>query len=406
MTLTSTLEQMNRGETLVIFSTSATESLMESAPSQREFERDGKSVLELKNVPVFRSGSFRDSIGMPHEFDTFAMESMVRNFDHLMAQKILTDIPVRRGHRGPFTNRMDELVGYVTAMRTEDRTAPHDGNEYTYLLADFEILDTGAQDKIKSGLWRNRSAEIGTYYDNRENEYGPAFLGVAYVDIPAVEGLNGFSKEAPQNVHFMMEDYTMTGVATPPGVANLNGTGAHAQQGAAPQFSFSLGGQKGITDFAAVQTYIETIEASNVELGNQVTSLTTERDELKAFKSGLFELEKDQFVTDLIKANKVLASQKDGLIALAKSLNDEQYEAWKSSYGEMPSQEVLGNYGHQSQEPSHRDKNSEDADAQKILFEQNKRTIEILKGAGQSDEKIKKSEAYAACVAHDSNFTL
>ncbi|USH45010.1 scaffolding protein [Gordonia phage Camerico] len=393
MTLTSTLGKLGEKESLVVF---AGESLLaeNTTQTQKMFERDGNSILKLENVPVFRSGSFRDSMGFPHEFDDFAMDSMVRNFDHLYNQEILKDIPVRQGHRGPFTNRMAELVGYVIGMRTEKRTAPHDGKEYTYLLADFEILDNEAQGKIKSGLWRNRSAEIGTYVDNRDNEYGPAFLGVAYVDIPAVEGLNGFSRESSDNVHFMMEDQ-MTGVATPP----VPGTPA------APQFSFELGGQKGITDFAAVQNYISQIEAANVELGNQVTSLTTERDDLKGFKDGLFELEKTSFVEQLVKDGKVLAPQKDALISLAKSLSDDQYETWKGSYENVAKQDILENHGGQSQEKTHRDSGDDNKDAAAIAFEQDKKMLRIL-SSNMTEDALKNTEAYASAVAYDSNFSL
>lgn len=380
------------GDTIVMFQV---DEFSENNQKQviSRFERDGKSVMSVKNVPVFRSGTFRDSIGYQHEFDDFAMEQMVRNYDHLKAQKIFADVPVRNGHPSPFRSRMQELVGYVVAMRTDKRTAPHDGNEYTYLIADFEILDSDAQKNVDSGLWRNRSSEIGTYVDNRENEYGPAFLGVAYVDIPAVEGLNGFSKsDTEDNVHFIMEDQKMSGVPTPPKPGNDK------------PFAFSLGGQTGITDLAAVQEYINKIETERDDFSNKVNELTTERDSLAQFKANLVDAERSAFVTSLIDDGKVLASQKDSLIALAKALPDDQFETWKGSYEHVGKQDILGNHGNQgSTKPN--SGSETDEDKAKAEFEDNKIIVRALCGR-MTEDKVKETAAYKAVIAHDPTFTL
>ncbi|AKC02933.1 head maturation protease [Gordonia phage GordDuk1] len=362
-------------------------------PQLSVFERDGKKVLGIKDVPVFRSGNFRDSMGFPHEYDGEAMRLMVSNFDHLRAQKIFSDVPVRNGHPSPFRSRMQELVGYVVGLRTEDRTAPHDGNVYTYLLAEFEILDESAQEKIESGLWRNRSSEIGVYHDNREIEYAPAFLGVAYVDIPAVEGLNGFSKDENDDVHFIMED-NMSGAITPP-----------LPKGNEP-FSFTLGKQNGITDGAAVQEYINQIENENEKFTKQVTDLTTENTALKEFQTKVITAEREDFVSSLIDGGKVLASKKDSLIALAKGLNEDQFEAWKDSFEDTPAKEILGSYGNQE---SNKPAAGSEPSAEEIAeseFEANKRVVSALANSGMSLDNVKATTAYKSVVAHDSTFTL
>ncbi|AKL88182.1 hypothetical protein GMA3_5 [Gordonia phage GMA3] len=360
--------------------------------SLSRFDRGDKSILAVKDVPVFRSGSFRDSMGFPHEFDDYAMESMVRNYDHLKAQGIFSDVPVRNGHPSPFRSRMQELVGYVTAMRTEKRTAPHDGSEYTYLIADFEIIDDDAQKNIESGLWRNRSSEIGTYVDNRENEYGPAFMGVAYVDIPAVEGLNGFSKaddRSDEKVHFIMEDQKMGDIITPP------------KPGEKTPFSFSLGGQDGITDGKAVQEYINKIESERDDFQSNLKKVTTERDRLQEFRDNIVNSEREDFVTSLVDSGKVLAPQKEQLVELAKGLSPEQFETWKGSYENVATQEVLENHGNSGQQ-----KPNQNADDQaRKDYEDDVNTVKILFGKMDA-EKVKSTEAYKRVLEYDPKFVL
>jgi hypothetical protein len=83
----------------------------------------------------------------------------------------------------------------VNALRAEVRPHPVTGSNHSYLLASYNISDPVAAMKVEKKLFRNRSAEVGTYVDNDEAEYGPALMGFAYVDIPAIEGLN-FGKRA------------------------------------------------------------------------------------------------------------------------------------------------------------------------------------------------------------------
>lgn len=363
-----------------------------SKPFFSYFENEaGDKILSVKDLPVFRSGTFRDSMGFPHEYDGDSMRLMVSNFDHLKAQNIFPDVPVRNGHPSEFRSRTQELIGYVVALRTEDRKGPHDGGDYTYLLADVEIIDTEAQSKISSGLWRNRSSEIGLYLDNRDIEYAPTFMGVAYVDIPAVEGLNGFSKDEGDDVHFIMED-SMTNMITPP-APKVN-----------EPFSFTLGSQGGITDGSAVQEYINSIEAENGNFAKKVADLTSENSELREFKNGVIEGERIDFVTSLIESGKVLASKKDSLTALAKGLNGEQFEAWKDSFEDASSKEILGNYGKQEQNKTPAGDSADETAA--ANFESDKRILGALAASGMTEDQIKGTAAYKSAVAHDASFTL
>jgi len=168
---------------------------------RREYKKaDGSTVTSLRfeGVPVFRSGTFRDSWGEQTEWTGMHTAQMVQHFNFLKDQEIFADVPVRKGHGSFLSDPLDSVIGYVSSLTNVKMASPVDGQKYDYLLADYDILDPEAQAKIDSGLWRNRSAEIGTFVTNSEASYTPTFMGFAYVDVPAVEGLNGaFSKSNP-----------------------------------------------------------------------------------------------------------------------------------------------------------------------------------------------------------------
>ena len=190
---------------------------------RRSFEKNGVMVnaLTLTGVPIFRSGTFRDSMGDQKTFSTLDMASMVNNFNFLKDNHIFEDVPVRKGHGSFFGDPMDGLIGYMTGLTAQEMTNPIDGLKYTYLLADSDILDAEAQDKIESGLWRNRSSEIGTFVTNDEVPYGPTMTGYAFVDIPAVEGLNGaFSKSKDFSMIIDLKEHAVADSKTTPAVAD------------------------------------------------------------------------------------------------------------------------------------------------------------------------------------------
>ena len=166
----------------------------------KKYRQGGNGNLILEGVAVFRSGTFRDSMGFQHQWEPEHMTQMVDNYTILSSRGIITSVPIRSDHVGFLDSSLKSVVGYHTGIRTEERINSVSGEMCTYLLADMEIIDPDAIQKIESGLWRNLSSEIGTYLTNAEAEYWPVYMGVAFVDFPAVEGLaNSFSKRAPND---------------------------------------------------------------------------------------------------------------------------------------------------------------------------------------------------------------
>lgn len=291
--------------------------------------------LVIEDVPVFRSGTFRDSMGFEHTWESMHMDQMVSHFDLLKNRGIFADVPIRKGHGALFGDPIDGVIGWHSSLRVEKRSNPVDGKEYDYLLANYEILDPDAINKISSGLWRNLSAEVGPFLSNDNAEFWPVYQGVAYVDIPAVEGLKQFSKNPGVGTKFSI---FMLGneKEAPVGTENDNG-----QQGTTPppaqmpqfdaaqfaraNFQFTIGGRQ-TQDFAAVQAHITGLETAQAEVKNSNRS---------AFIKGLADGA----------APKILASQIEGIELYAMKLDDESWSAFEKSWGTAPSTPVTGNHG-------------------------------------------------------------
>lgn len=362
-------------------------------PKFSRFEKNGSSLLKVADVHVFRSGTFRDSIGYQHTYDDFQMEGFVRNFNHLRASGILPDIPVRKGHPSFGTNRMDGLIGYVTGLKTEKKKSNHDGQEYTYLIADFEIIEKSAIESIESGLWRNRSSEVGTYVDNNENEYAPCYMGCAYVDIPAVEGLNGFQVER-NSVHFNMED--VMGNNTLPGTPGSPSPLAPA----GGNFSFKIGGND-TTDYSRVQAYVTDLESQFAAAQASLAQKDATISGLQEFKDSLQKAAKDSFVTSLVDSGKIKAPKKAEIEKMIESYSDEQFESFKSFWDSVESNPLFNNHGGQeSREPLNSVDEAEGDNATQIA----KDIVFGLKNAGTKTETIKASKYYQQVLAAEPNF--
>lgn len=142
----------------------------------------------MKNVEIFRVGSFH---GGRHTFNKKDLKEMVKNFHYMKVEGILPNVPVRADHPGFLSGgSVDKIIGYFTDLRLRGEK----------LVADFQITEPDAQEKIKRGTYRSRSVEIGSYEDNSGDVYEPSIMGVAFVDLPAVEGLdNNFVVDFSQN---------------------------------------------------------------------------------------------------------------------------------------------------------------------------------------------------------------
>lgn len=303
-------------------------------------------ALILEDVPVFRSGTFRDMMGFQHTWEDIHIDQMVSHFDLLRNRGIFRDVPTRRGHGALFADPIDNVIGYHTALRSERRTNQVDGEEYLFLLAGYEVLDPTAIEKISSTLWRNLSAEVGSFLTNNETEFWPVYHGVAYVDIPAVEGLKQFSRQTGFGETFSVmlntdKEAPVSGnantgtqqTATPP--TPPVPPPAPPVQPPAPQmdpaafarasFMFTINGRQ-TNDFSAVQAHIATLEgaANEAKAANR-----------RMFIKGLAEGP----------TPRILAPQIEGIEGYALTLDDDAWAKFESSWGVAPATPVTGQHG-------------------------------------------------------------
>lgn len=340
----------------------------------------------FQGVPVFRSGSFADSMGRRNTWEDLHIKQMVDNLTHLMNKKIIDSVPARDGHPEFLVHGMrgkGEVVGWHHSVTTEVRKNPVDGKEYTYLLADYEVTAPYALDKIERGLFKNRSAEIVPYETNDEAEFWPVYLGFAFVDFGAVEGLN-FSMsqgnrsfvvfgESPVKENIVSGDNTQVpgtllfGVSAP-----TSAPVAPVAQPTSPQFVFSCNGQN-VTDYNAVQTYIR---------------------QLETFTRETREAGRRSYVASLVSSNKLAATQLDGQVKFALSLSDEQFAEWKTQWDSATPISTLAVHGSGSTNPNNSAQPNPDQG-----IEDAKAIVAMHKLNNMPEATLKSTESYRKLVA-------
>lgn len=129
----------------------------------------------IAGMRIFRVGSFKNSDGESTKWTSADLHQMVENFNALKDDGTFPHVPVRENHG----RDVRSVVGYFTALRVEGK----------FLVADLEITEPTAADRYTRGTYRARSLEVGTYETNKGVAYYPTVMGLAFCDIPAVEGL-------------------------------------------------------------------------------------------------------------------------------------------------------------------------------------------------------------------------
>ncbi len=309
-----------------------------------KYKKDN-GVYVVEREAVFRSGTFRDSWGDQMTWEDIHMKQMVENFDYLRNKGVFANVPVRDGHPGFLIHGIEgngRTVGWHTGVTVEKVKSPIDGIEYDYLFVSYEITEPDAAEKHARGTWRNRSSEIMRYVTNDEAEFFPVYGGFAFVDIPAVEGLNfgRDSRSASDGTdrirYFVMSDKEINVTSPAPGnpapqtqPSPASGQPAPAAppaqpaQPAAPHM-FTINGQA-TSDYAAVQRHIATLEGAATEARNVARA---------------------DFVNGLVQANIIMGGEQNvtSMTAFAQSLSDEQFDQWKAGFQVMPRSAVLGQH--------------------------------------------------------------
>lgn len=318
-------------------------------------EIDGKQVV--RGLKVFRVGTFKDSRGRQHTYESSDLQAIVRNFELLRNEGFLVDVPVRADHSSSINN----VLGYITALRTDGK----------FLLADIEFTEPDGAAKYSRGTFRSRSLEIGPYETNGDEPevYFPCVLGLAFVDIPAVEGLFGRNRPTEDHpVSTQTATFRIRGVET----TNVEQVQAYidelekAQAPAPHTFRLPTGEE---SDYAKVQTFID--------------------DLVKQVDDAKVQARKD-FVKKLVEDDKLAASQLEAMQSFVAGLAPDQYEAWAKAYENAPK---LGIFSKNSGSGNGGD-NAGAGDTMKEEIAVLEERIAMHRRAGTPEDVIQKSESY------------
>lgn len=308
---------------------------------------------KVRGVKIFKAATFKDSRGRQHDWTTEELDEIVANFNQLRSDGAFVDVPIRLDH----SKSIKDVVGYFEAIRRESE----------FLVGDWEFTKPEAAVEFNRGTFRSRSIEIGSYETNGATPatYFPVAMGLAFVDIGAVEGL--FNRHTPES-NMDPVTFRIKGVST----ADHAAVQAHIDELEKPVtpevFTFKIGGEE-TTDFAKAQARIT---------------------ELETFAKEQHDTARTSFVDALVEAKKLTAPQGDDTKAFALGLSDEQFAQWKKSFDLAPV--VFGNVV-SSGNGSTNNTGGLDAAAQELITAE--RVIKGHVNTGMATEQIRKTGSFA-----------
>lgn len=306
----------------------------------------------VQGVSIFKAGSFKDSVGELRTWTVEQLAIMVSNFGVLREADRLVNVPVRSDHSWT----VESVIGYIKELRVEG----------DFLLADIEFTEPAAFEKFDRGTYRSRSLEVGEYEDNDQVVYWPVVMGLAFVDIPAVEGLHRGPVRVGSFRYSDGEESTMPDSAPK------------------EPFKFTIGGHETV-DYAAVQAHVAKVEG-------EYAALKTRNDTLEAFANEQVKANRLNFVTSLVSEKKIGAPQKDGLDAFVQTMSDEQFEAFKGVYANAPVLSLFGAHTETITNPG----GEQSADTAVDIA---KETVDMLVRSGMDEPTLHKTDAYKKYAA-------
>lgn len=395
---------------------------------------NGNNLLE--NLRIFKVGTFTDMFGFEQTWDDIHLEQMVQHFQLLRDGGYFPNVPVRVGH----TMSVRDVVGYFDEIY-------RDPDDSQFLSATIEFTEPDAWEKWERGTWRSRSIEIGMYETNDGRSFWPVVMGLAFVDIPAVEGLHARQGRSPQfnfstfvtdneegnmfpdlnidpegwtqavnadldsfnraaqyaawitsaNYAQALDNWTnaVNYAAALEAEANLQqGTQERQQQQQssaqhsvrAQPMMFRVNGQQ-TSDFAAIQAHIDTLET---------------------YRSESQDAGRREFVASLARENKISATQIDGLAGHVLTLNDAQFSSFRKMYEDAPSLPGFAHHGQQSG-MNNFPQGQQNSDGQPIIdgqwggepseLETTKEIVAQHRRSGMSEDKIRATDSFKKLVA-------
>lgn len=338
-------------------------------------ERLENGSAVLRGFHIFRSGSFKDSRGRQQRITEDDIVALADNFTKL--RSVFPNVPLRRDH----VRSVDNVIGYF------DDVYARDGNLY----ANLTVTEPDAVEKFERGTFRSRSIEVGPYTSNMGDTTAPAVLGLAMVDIPAVEGL--FQRYDTTSEESQVAEYTQEELDWALGAA-------YAQADADSEYDFEAD-----LEWAVAAGFAEAEVAVRAELAkdddkapfifrlgedeqtSDFAAVQRRLDALVQFHSEQTVKAREGFVDSLVIDNKIGAPQRDDLVEFVHTLTADQFSAFQSTYESAPKMESLGTISD--------DKGSDSSSNPLVAaYATAQETVAFHKRSGMSDAEIHETQSY------------
>lgn len=334
----------------------------------RETDR-GTHLIE--GVRIFKAGTFADSMGIVRTWEESHLEQMAFHYNLLKEGEIFPNVPVRADH----TKSVQSVVGYFDAIY-------RDPEDPTFLAADIEFTEPDAFQKWERGTFRSRSCEIGMYETNEESAYWPVVMGLAFVDIPAIEGLYGKGSTVPPQssegdkgrATFNFSQQLQDDNKENPEVDHETFKKACEYAQALDDWSRAATYAQAVDDWVAAADYAAALDAHQAQgaalgltadhsrgnlppatfrVNGQQTAdpgqVQTHITALEEFQRETIETGRREFVDSLAQSGRIAATQVDSMQALVQTMNGEQFAAFQKSYEGAAPASLFGHYGDQGQ---------------------------------------------------------
>lgn len=369
----------------------------------------------VQGLRIFRTGTFTDFFGNEATWEDHHLDLMVAHFTLLRDSGALPHIPVRIDHGWS----MEDVIGYLDSVY-------RDPEDPQFLAGDIEFTEPEAYERYKRGTYRNRSIEIGPYETNAGATYFPVVRGLAFVDLPAVEGLHSKNKkDGLTSFHVMTDKKEESSVdMNDPGWPAAAAYAQWVKDAEYAQWEVDAKYAQWVVDATYAQALVDQAVVTNTtngtqnttshaalqqvgynfRIGNETTQdfarvqahidgLTQEVTVLRQFRDETQNSVRTEFVAGLADSGAIAAPMAESLTALALTMTPEQFEAFRATYALAPSASLFGRYGDtQPAAPAAGDPQAQELDT----------NVEVLRNfrrAGQDVEWIKKTKAYAAVAA-------
>lgn len=400
-------------------------------------EKTSKGSHILRGLRIFKKGTFKDSMGMERTWEDTHLEQMAFHYTLLKDGGFLPNVPVRVDHSFSVQN----VAGYFLNVYREK-------DDSSFLAADVEITEPDAYAKWERGTYRSRSLEVGMYETNDGAMYWPVILGLAFVDIPAVEGLHGRSQGDTAYFSQTLQDNDKekdmsegqgqgagtgegqgtgtgtpgtegqgtgtgtgdggTGTGTPGTGTGENGGGAAGGGDGAGDAGGNGGTSTGTGDTGgtgegagggapashsrppAGTPFTFRVNGQPVTDFNAVQQHITV---LENFRSETSKTNKHSFVDKLVADGKIGANQLDEFKAHVETLDDSGFASFSKLWEKAPKMSILSPHGFQPNGDGNNNGGGSTPNLQE-QFEIEKQTVEQLQRSGMTKEQIEKSSAF------------